>query len=175
MHNLKFLFMAVMMTFMALAITVDVYAGPHNDHVKRVRTALVEKHNVVLPADRIKLPVLDDELGFLEQSVILVKFGVENWKSLGGLGICSLILLFLISLLKSKFGMGLFKKLDPLVKRLVVTLLGQGVGIVGAMYGGAEWKIALVAGLLTSGGAVAIYEVTKPVLALKKKKKKKKA
>lgn len=131
------------------------------DEIKLSMSAIEKSKELILPK-------LSDELGFLEQSVILVRFAIENRKSLGGLGICILIMLFLVAFLKSKYSKSIFKNLSSGIKRLIIIVLGQIIGVIGAVWGGAIWYEAIVSGLFVSSGAVAIFEAVKPLLSKNK-------
>jgi len=92
---------------------------------------------------------------------------VKNWKGMSGIGIAAAILTLLVQILKTELLGGLLAKASPFLKRLLITVLGQFAGIVIAVNGGLGWIEAVVAGLLTSGGAVAIYEAIKPFFSKK--------
>lgn len=170
-----------LMTFMlstTVFMTTDIYSQDNSpavsteSSVEVAQPTQVDKVKVVFAAvekdaAKVVLPELNPELGFFEQAVILVQFGVKNWKSLGGLGISSLILLLLISLLSSPLSKGWFGKKSKKIKRLVIAVLGQAVGITAGIYGGAVWYVAIVTGLITSMGAVTIFEAAKPLFAKK--------
>lgn len=87
---------------------------------------------------------------------------VKNWESLGTLGIMIAIINVLIMLLKSKYCKGWFDEQSQLVKRALIVILGQVVAILAMVLSGSSWIPAILAGLVSSGGAIAIYEVVKP-------------
>lgn len=87
---------------------------------------------------------------------------IRNPKGLGVLGCISLSITIIISITKLDFMGNLFQKLNPYIQRALVVVLGQISGILIAVIGGVVWYEAIIAGLLSSGGAIAIYEVIKP-------------
>ena len=93
---------------------------------------------------------------------------ISNFRGLSGIGIAAAILTILIQFLKTDITGNLMQKLPSTWRRILITILGQIGGIVIAANGGLGWVDSIIAGLLTSGGAVAIYEALKPLLAKKK-------
>lgn len=81
-----------------------------------------------------------------------------NYKSLSPLALGVLGVNLVLGILKSDAFGNVFKKLDPLLKMLIITILGQVVGILTQITAGKSVAQAIVFGLVTSGGAVAIYE-----------------
>ena len=69
---------------------------------------------------------------------------------------------------------GWFGKKSPIVKRIILTILGQGIGIVTVVYDGGVWYMAIVNGLLIQGGAIALYEQIKPLMGKSKTQQEKK-
>ncbi len=83
---------------------------------------------------------------------------VTNFKAMGPLAIGAAIITLLVQVLKKFVG-------DFPYKRAVVASLGVVYGVVLAMLQGLGVLEALVTALFVSGGAVAIYEGLKPVMA----------
>lgn len=86
--------------------------------------------------------------------------GVSVWISLAG------ILTMLTQVAKETVLDGLWAKWDQVdggrkKKKIVIVVLGQLIGILMAIGKGLKWYEALIAGLLTSGGAVAIFHAFK--------------
>lgn len=92
---------------------------------------------------------------------------VKNFKGLTSIGVFSAILVIIIQFLKTDVAGNFLKKLTPTMKRIIITVLGQVSGILIAVVGGMGWVDAIIAGLLTSGGAIAIFEVFKPLFEKK--------
>jgi len=91
---------------------------------------------------------------------------VTNWKEMSPLAIGASIILLLIQLLKSSLFGGFFKHLEW--KRFFITFLGVLYGVVYMVSTGSPWINAIVVGVISTGGAVAIYEALKPILEKKK-------
>lgn len=87
---------------------------------------------------------------------------VKNFKGLSGIGVSSALLAILLQFLKTDLAGGLLKNVNSNVIRIIVTVLGQVSGIIIGVAGGLGWLDSVIAGLLTSGGAVAIFEAVKP-------------
>jgi len=77
----------------------------------------------------------------------------------GTLSIVMAVLIILVQILKSKLAKGWFGKQSRLIRRTTVVVLGVAMSIVALMMQGQDMVSALIAGLVTSGGAVTIYEV----------------
>ena len=92
---------------------------------------------------------------------------IKNSKGLSGIGIASAIVVILIQLLKTEMLGNLMNKLPPFWKRILIVLLGQISGILIGVNSGMGWVNSIIAGLLTSGGAIAIYECLKPLFVKK--------
>jgi hypothetical protein len=87
---------------------------------------------------------------------------VTNYKALGTLGVISSVVFVLVELLKISVIKDLFKsESSKLVKRLVVTVLSTALTTTTLMLAGTGIVESLIASLLTSGGAMAIYESIK--------------
>lgn len=87
---------------------------------------------------------------------------VKNYKGLKGIGLAAAIISIVFQLLKTALFGGLMDKAGPFLRRAVLTGMGLITAIVMAVAGGMSWIEALIAGLLSSGGAVALYEALKP-------------
>lgn len=85
---------------------------------------------------------------------------ITNWKALTPLGIGSAVIVIVVQLLKQFFP-------SSNVVRLVVVVLGVAYGVLTSLLNGMGIIEALVLGIITSGGAVAIYEAVKPLLPKK--------
>ena len=91
---------------------------------------------------------------------------VTNFKTMGPLGISMVLINLVIALLKSDALSNVFKKVDPLLKLLILVILGQIAGIINYMTtevaAGKSTAQAVLSsviyGLITTGGAMAIYE-----------------
>jgi hypothetical protein len=94
---------------------------------------------------------------------------VNNWRSLSTLGLISSVIVLVMQILKTEIMGGLLLKASPFLKRLLITVFGQVAGVIVAVSGGLTWVEAIVTGLITSGGAVAIYEAIKPFFSKKLK------
>jgi len=101
----------------------------------------------------------DDYAGMFTDLVNLIK----NGKAMGVLAVMIGGIMLLIRLLKSSIAGGLFAKVNPFIQRAIIVILGVAAGILLQIASGMKWYVALVAGLFTSGGAIAIYEVLKPL------------
>lgn len=88
---------------------------------------------------------------------------VKNWKDLGGLGIGSSFVLLSVWFLKTEMAGEFFKKLKPGIKRLLILVLGQVYSLLFMLKSGVPLMEALMLGLVSSGGAVGIYEALKPL------------
>lgn len=89
---------------------------------------------------------------------------IKDAHGMGKLALSIAILNLLIMGLKTHAARGWFDRLGPGSKRLVLLALGQALGILSAIEGGMSPASAIIAGLLTSGGASALYEAAKPFL-----------
>jgi len=85
---------------------------------------------------------------------------VTNYKTLGPIGIAMVSVNIVVAALKSDILGSVFKGFDPLLKGLIITALGQVAAILAYYINtpGASVVGSIVFGLVTSGGAVAIYE-----------------
>lgn len=105
----------------------------------------------------------------LQQLVEQFVYIITNFKLGGTLAAISMVIIFLVNLLKSSATGDIFDSLGRKTKRLIITVLGVAVTIIGLMLGGVPFFSALVTGLFTTGGAVAIWEVLKPMISKDKK------
>jgi len=92
---------------------------------------------------------------------------ISNWKALGSIGIVAAIINVIVLILSSQWCKGWFGKKSPMIKRIIIVVLGQVAGVLTIIIGGAGWVDALVTGLISSGGAVALWEALKPVFKKK--------
>lgn len=84
------------------------------------------------------------------------------WKSGGMLAVMSAVIMFLMQLLKSPIlPDAWFSLRSKAWKRFILVVLGQGAGIVAALVTGGALLPAMFAGLVSSGGALAIYHAAK--------------
>lgn len=88
---------------------------------------------------------------------------ITNWKAGGTLLGISMIIILLTNVLKSQATGFLFEKLGSKTKRIVIVVMGVLTSVITLKLAGTDWISAIVTGLITSGGAVAIYEAFKPV------------
>lgn len=90
---------------------------------------------------------------------------ISNWKVLGAYGIAIAIMNVVIYILKAPFTDALFTWNDkaPIIKRLIVLVVGMASGIVMTISTGSKWYVAIVNAIVVSGGGIAIYEVIKPL------------
>jgi len=102
-----------------------------------------------------------------EQIIDAIVALISNWKVLGTWGIASSVLVIIVMILKSGFTDFLFKwnEQAPLVKRVIIVVLGQVIGIITTIATGTVWYSAVITGLFASGGAITIYEALKPLFA----------
>lgn len=108
---------------------------------------------------QVAVPDVDISKGILDL--------ILGYKVLGPIGIGSGVIVLLVNILKSDFFGNLFKNLNPLIKRLIITILGVIYGVLFQVQSGIGWGNAIVTGLLASGGAVAIWEAVKPLIEKK--------
>ena len=93
---------------------------------------------------------------------------VTNYKAMSPIALSIAIVLALTSFLKTDLVGGFFKNQSALIKRLIVTVLGQVAGVLTMISTGLVWHQAIIVGLISSGGAVAIYEAYKAAFPKKK-------
>jgi len=88
---------------------------------------------------------------------------IKNWKEMTPLGIGMGLVSMLVQALKSDKLGGLFKNFK--YKRTLIVILGQIYAIGLMVVQGSSWISAIITGLISSGGAVAIYEAIKPLFS----------
>jgi len=108
-----------------------------------------------------------DEIVPLDEAVAATAALVKDYKGMGKLGGAVALLNLLIMLLKTQLLGGWFNKRSPMTKRAILVAAGQALGILLAIEGGMGPLSAVIGGLITSGGAMAIYESVKPFLKKK--------
>jgi hypothetical protein len=87
---------------------------------------------------------------------------VSNYKGMGGIAIAGAIIMIAVQVLKTTIISGLFKsEVSKLVRKIIVLILGTAGGVLALKLGGVGWIDALVAGVLSSGAAMSIYELIK--------------
>lgn len=86
---------------------------------------------------------------------------IKNWKGASVFVILSGVLTIIIEVGKQTFLQPFWDKAGKTVKKIVITCLGQILGIILGLSKGLKWYEALIAGLITSGGAVAIFNAFK--------------
>ena len=102
-----------------------------------------------------------EEIVPLDEAINATVALVKDYKSMGKLGAAIALLNLLIMLLKTQLLGAWFSKKGPKTKRLLLVVFGQAMGILLAVEGGMGPLSAVIAGLITSGGAMAIYEAYK--------------
>lgn len=90
---------------------------------------------------------------------------ILNWGTMKPLALGSSIIVVLVQLMKSELLGKFFDRFE--YKRVLITILGQAYGVVLLVLNGSTWINAVVVGLITSGGAVAIWEALSPLLKKK--------
>ena len=95
----------------------------------------------------------------------------STYKEMGKLALAIALIQLLMTALKTNFFGGWLSKRSPGMKRFMLVLFGQLAGILMMIEAGAEPLSAILAGLLASGGASAIYDAYKPVKEWYKKNK----
>lgn len=130
-------------------------------HAQEPQVEVGEVTEAPKPAQSVELPAPAEG----DPTLTLIKL-VTEWKAMSPVAIGAMVILLLIQLLKSSFFGGFFKSLEW--KRFFITFLGIAYGVVYLISSGTPWLHALVVGLLSSGGAVAIYQALKPILDKKK-------
>ena len=106
-------------------------------------------------------------LGDVAQAVVEL---VNNWQGLGAVGIAGSLIMILIMLFRTTIISGLFKSDSARFgKRVAVILLGGTAGMLGFVGMGIGWAAAAAAGYISSGVAIAIFELVKAFISKKKK------
>lgn len=83
---------------------------------------------------------------------------VKNWKGLGVMGIISGFVVLLVEFAKATFLSSLWAKWGTLTQHAVVVTLAWISQILIGVTHGMPWLDSIIAGLVTGGGAIAIYE-----------------
>lgn len=86
---------------------------------------------------------------------------VKDYKGMGKLGLAIALLNFIMMMLKNPLLGAWLTKRSSNMKKFSLLVLGQAMGILIAVEGGLAPLSAVIAGLVTSGGAMAIYEAYK--------------
>jgi hypothetical protein len=86
---------------------------------------------------------------------------VSNYKAMSPIALSIGIVMLLTTVLKTDLVGGFFKNQSALVKRLIITVLGQVAGVLTMISTGIPYTQAIIVGLISSGGAVAVYEAYK--------------
>lgn len=121
----------------------------------------VEVGEVVVAPKASELPVPAEG----DPTLTLVKL-ITDWKAMSPIATGAMVILLLVQLLKTSLLGQFFPSIEW--KRFFITFLGIAYGVVYLVSTGTPWVTAAVVGLLSSGGAVAIYEALKPLLGKKK-------
>lgn len=88
-----------------------------------------------------------------------------NWSGLGSLGAAMSIIVLVVQVLKWTVLDKWFEKTHPavkIIKQAIVYLLGMVYSVLFAVEGGTQALQATI-GLLTGGGAIALYNILKPL------------
>jgi hypothetical protein len=112
-------------------------------------------------------PAPADEIVPLSDVVDATGALVKDAKGMGKLGLAIAVLNLLIMFLKTQLAGAWFAKRGPKTKRLLLVVFGQAAGILLAIEGGLSPLSAVIGGLITSGGAMLVYEAAKPFLKKK--------
>lgn len=131
--------------------------------IAMIMTIMLPMISFAQEAAQLPVAVASSDIGSVLLNLIM------NWKTMGPLGIAIVVVNLIVSVMKSDSVGNIFKKLDPLLKGLLITVLGQIAGILSQVVNGvAEGKSmgaaiasSILFGLVTSGGAVAIYQAYK--------------
>jgi len=125
------------------------------------------RYFLTLAALLISTVALSQETVGLEQIGESILNLIRDFKTLGTLGVISAVITIIIQFFKSNLCGNWWGDKSSYVKRFVIVLLGQVVAIIGMVMTGSSWLAAVIAGLISSGGAVVIYEALKPLLKKK--------
>lgn len=102
----------------------------------------------------------------------LVKL-ITDWKSMSPIALGIALVILLVQISKAGWIESLFKLFGWSHvlewKRAIVTISGVVYGVLYLINTGSHWLSALAVAVLSSGGAVAIYEAIKPLFPNKKK------
>lgn len=111
---------------------------------------------------------LTDEVVPLDTVVDATVAVVKDGKSMGRLALSVALLNLLVMFLKTNLANTWFSKKSTNYKRAFLLVAGQVLGILLAIQSGLSPLSAVIGGLITSGGAVAIFESVKGLLPKKK-------
>ncbi len=111
----------------------------------------------------VDLPAQYDD-ATLEQLIEQLVYIITNYKVAGTLGTIVMAIILMVNILKSSVFNNVFQKLDPIIKRAAVTVLGVSITLLTLKLQGLGWFESIVTALFTTGGAVAIYEAIKPLV-----------
>ncbi len=92
---------------------------------------------------------------------------IKDWKNLQAVGVVSAIMMIVVQILKyliKEFLNDPGKEVMANWARVLITLLGVVVAILSKVMTGVPWIDACIFALITSGGAISLYQVLKPVL-----------
>ena len=92
----------------------------------------------------------------------ILTFVVTNWKTLGPVGIGACFVFLFVQIVKTPAFEGLFNGLHPALKRLLLFVFGSLYAVLYAVFGGATWGHAAMVALVSTGTAVAFWEVISP-------------
>lgn len=148
------------LSLMLVALSFGFKSFAQEPALEEVSTELVQEQTQpqIIVLDSVEVPEVDPAKAIVEL--------VTNWKTMSPVAIGSMIILILVQILKSSLFGQFFKHLEW--KRLLITILGVIYGILYLVSTGTSWLSAAVIGLISAGGAVAIYEAVKPLLEKKK-------
>lgn len=120
-----------------------------------------------LPSTAVSTSTTIDDTASLDQVLDATVTLVKTGKSMGSLALAVAVINLLILMMKTSYAGELFTKANPAIKRVILLALGQVAGILMAMAAGTGAMSAVIGGLVSSGGAVAIFEAVKPLLPAK--------
>lgn len=83
---------------------------------------------------------------------------VQNWKGMTAIGVISAFVVLLVQVAKVTFLESLWEKWGTTKKHAFIVCLGVISQILVQVVKGSNWTDALIGGLVTGGGAIAIYE-----------------
>ncbi len=87
-----------------------------------------------------------------------------HWNDLGPYGIASAILMLIIFFFSSSYCKNWFGVKSPWIRRLIVVVCGQAIGLLSLLKAGMPFPGAVVNGLIVSGGAMVIWQCIKPLI-----------
>lgn len=123
--------------------------------------------NVMALAETIVLPdgktIVIPENPNINDVFNIVVEAVKAMKGASGIVIAILVLVILISFLKSNIVGNWFGTKTPIIKRLILVVLGQALSVLVLISTGVVWYTSLWLGLVISGGAILVFEVLGPI------------